>query len=328
MKVYKNIKELLTLEGVHKKDGRLLQPDDLGIIENASVVFDENQIIWVGKTVDLPDDYSKITSEDFSGKVVLPEIVDSHTHLVFGGNRANEYSMRLNGADYQEIANAGGGILSTMESTNKASFEELYSLGKKRIETISSYGIRSIEVKSGYSLTYENEKILSEVIHKLKQDFSDKVHIHNTFLAAHAVPKTYSTSSKYLKEVVLPLLHDVKNIIDSVDIFQEEGYFDSNDVEELFSTAQDLNIQRRIHADEFNDNNGAYLATKYNCLSADHLLRTSKSGIKALAGSNTVATILPGTALFLGKPLANARAFLDEGCKVAIASDYNPVLSL
>lgn len=327
MKVFKNIKELLTLEGAHNKDGRNLTKEDLSIIQNGAIVVNnENIIEWVGNSEDIPSDYLNHKSFDCSDLIITPEIVDSHTHLVFGGDRSFEYSMRLNGADYENIAREGGGILSTMKNTLAASEDELFNKACARIERIHSYGVGTIEIKSGYALTYKGEKLISKVIHKLKEKYRGKVQIFNTYLAAHAVPKEFTNSNDYLKKVVLPLLEELHNdnIIDAVDIFHEEGYFTTEDVNELFTKCSELNLATKIHADEFNDNKGAVIATQYNSLSCDHLLATQKDGIDALAKSNTVATLLPGTAFFLGKPLADSKAFLDSGCKVALASDYNP----
>lgn len=323
---YSNIKQVVTLSNAHVKDGRNLKPEDISIIENADIIFDDNSILWVGKSKELPEEYKSIKHKDLSGHILTPEIVDSHTHLVFGGNRAFEYSMRLNGADYQDIASAGGGILSTMKATLEESLDNLFNKAVERINRINSYGVGTIEIKSGYALTYEREKEVSLLINKLKNHFKGKVQIHNTFLAAHAVPKNFDSSKKYIHEVVIPLLKELSkdNIIDSVDIFEEIGYFNSEDVIKLFDLAKSLNIPTRIHADEFNDNKGAVKAAKYKSLSADHLLCTTDDGVEALANSSTVASLLPGTAFFLGKPLANAQKFLDAGCKVALASDYNP----
>lgn len=325
-KIYKNINQIISLKTALEKDGRFLKPEDIDLIEDGAIVFNDKQILWTGKTEHIPDEYSNDKAYDLKGYVVTPEIVDSHTHLVFGGNRAFEYSMRLNGANYQDIANAGGGILATMEKTITTSEEELFKLGIKRIESIKSYGVGTIEIKSGYGLTYESELRLSRVIHRLKEHFKDEVQIINTFLAAHAVPGSFKNSRSYLEKIVLPLFEELieEKIIDFVDIFHEQGYFDLKDSELLFEAAQKHGIKIKIHADEFADNEGALLATKFNATSADHLLSTSDSGILALANSNTVATLLPGTAFFLGKPLARARKFLDAGCKVALASDYNP----
>ncbi len=326
MKIFKNISELITLNTAHQKDGRSLMPEDLGAIENGAIVVDHDEIVWVGSTKDLPKEYQSLDAEDLYGKTVIPELVDSHTHIVFGGNRAKEYLMRLNGADYQEIANAGGGILHTMTKTNELSKKELFDLAVERVERLYSYGIGTIEIKSGYGLHKEKERELSFIIDDLKKHFAPRVQILNTFMAAHAVPMSYKTSRDYLEKEVLPLLKELseEKILDAVDIFFEKGYFDREDTELLFKTAKGLGIGVKVHADEFNDNKGAILAAHENALSCDHLLCTDIDGIKALAQSNTIANLLPGTGLFLGKPQANARAFLDQGVKVSIGSDYNP----
>ena len=326
MYIYKNLNQILTLESAYKKDGRNILPEDLSIIENAAIVFNHKEILWVGKSGNIPPSYKDYKSFDLSGFVLTPEIVDSHTHLVFGGDRSFEYSMRLNGSDYQEIANSGGGILSTMEKTITATADELFDSAVERINSIYSYGVGTIEIKSGYGLTVESERKISNVIAKLKDHFKGRVQILNTFLAAHAVPGGFASSKDYLDKVVFPLMEELaaENKIDFVDIFHEIGYFDEKDSELLFQKCQKLNLKIKIHADEFNDNKGAVLATKFNAISADHLLETTQDGITALANSSTVATLLPGTAFFLGKPLADARSFLQSGCKVAIASDYNP----
>ncbi len=326
IKVYRNFSQIVTLANALKKDGRNLTPQDLSIIENGTIVFDGTKILWVGKDGDLPEKYQNIPPTDFDNKILVPELVDSHTHLVFGGDRSLEYSMRLNGSTYEEIRKAGGGIVATMKATDNYSKEDLLEISSERIEQIYSYGIGTIEIKSGYGLTLEKEKEISLIIHELKKKFQGKVNIFNTYMAAHAVPKGYSSSHEYMEKTVIPLLRDLAThkIIDAVDIFHEKNYFDSSDCENLFKEAQKLGIKIKIHADEFNDNKGAVLATKFNALSCDHLLNTDTDGIKALSHSSTVATLLPGTGFFLGVRQANARAFLDAGVKVAIGSDYNP----
>ena len=327
LKAFRNFDQILTLEGSSKKDGRNLKPEDMTILQNASIVCSDTEIIWVGPEKSFPKKFEeKADHSYFEGRVLTPEIVDSHTHLIFGGDRADEYSMRLNGEDYQEIAKSGGGILSTMKGTQNLSSEELFNISVERINRIHSYGVGTIEIKSGYGLTYSKEMELTKVIDRLKKHFHPKVQIKNTFMAAHAVPKDFSSSKEFMKSVVIPLLEELSDekIIDAVDIFHEENYFDREDTELLFEKSKTLGIPRKSHADEFFDNKGAILAAKHNALSTDHLLRTEKDGIEALAESSTVATLLPGTGFFLGKPQANARRFLDQGVKVAIASDYNP----
>jgi imidazolonepropionase len=324
--VWKDFSQIITLEKSFSKDGRNLTPDDLSIIENGAVVFNDNEILWVGKTNEIPECYLGENSNSFPEKILLPELVDSHTHLIFGGDRAVEYGMRLNGSTYEEIAAAGGGILNTTIGTNSSSSKSLLTTSIDKIKQIQSYGIGTIEIKSGYGLNYKKEKELTEIIHELKQYFYPKVQIKNTFMAAHAIPKEYDSSSLYLQKVVIPLLKEMAplNIIDAVDIFHEVNYFTKEDVIVLFQEAEKLNIPTKIHADEFHDNGGATLAASFNSLSADHLLSCGEDGIKNISNSKTVATLLPGTGLFLGKKSADARKLLDSGAKVAIASDYNP----
>ncbi|MBT3585537.1 MAG: imidazolonepropionase [Halobacteriovoraceae bacterium] len=326
VKVFTKLNQIATLSGVADKDGRKLVPDDLSIIADAAIAFDDQKIHWVGKAQDLPSEYQKSKKIELPGHVLTPQIVDCHTHLIFGGDRAKEYSLRLDGADYQEIAKAGGGILNTMNGTNALSADQLFELTSERIERLGTYGVGTIEIKSGYGLNFESEYQISHIINKLKVAFKDRIQIKNTYMAAHAVPKEFAESKSYISQLVLPLLEKLasENILDAVDIFHEEGYFDSNDTQTLFESAKRLGIPVKSHADEFQDNAGAELAVKYQALSTDHLLCTSDRGIKSLAESKTVATLLPGTGSFLGKPQANARKFLDAGCKVAIASDYNP----
>ena len=326
MKAYTNLSQILTLENAYIKDGRKLTPSDLSLLSDGAIVFDNEKIHWLGKTKNLPQEFNDIPSFNLQGHVLTPELVDSHTHAVFGGNRSQEYVDRLNGISYEEIANRGGGILFTMRETQSSTSHELFSLAKERVERINSYGVGTIEIKSGYGLSYEKEKELSLIIDKLKKHFRNKITIFNTYLAAHDVPRIFSGTEEYLDRVVLPLLDELAplKIIDAVDIFHEKNYFSAKDVEKLFKKAAFFGINCKIHADELNENQGAELAVKYKALSADHLLKISDNGINALSASDTVATLLPGTAFFIGKPLAPARKMLDSGVKVAIASDYNP----
>lgn len=326
MRVYRHLSQLASLAGAHRKGGRGLTPGDLGLVDDAAVVFDDQRIHWVGADRDLPAEYQALPATNCQGHVLTPALVDSHTHLLFGGNRSAEYVARLNGEDYQAIARAGGGILYTMRETLKLSTEQLVDLGRERLARLLSYGVRTVEMKSGYALTADGELRLLRAARILKQEFRDRLTIFSTYLGAHAVPQDFSSSTQFLTAVVIPTLRQAhaEGLVDAVDIFAEEGYFSAEDVRVLFTEARALGLAVKIHADEFNDNGGAALAAQFGALSADHLLKTSTAGIRALAESSTVATILPGTAFFLGKPLAPARQLLDGGCRVAIASDYNP----
>ena len=326
LKALENIKQLVSLKKAWEKDGRNLVPEDLDTLNDAGVVYNEDEILWAGPSDHVPSGLKDAEKIDCSDLVVTPEIVDCHTHLVFGGTRAKEYAMRLNGADYQELAKNGGGILSTVKATNQTSFDELRASACERIDRIHNFGVGSLEIKSGYGLNREKEEELSYLIDDLKKCYANTVQIKNTFLAAHAIPPEYLNSRHYLTDVVLPLFEDLvsKNIIDAVDIFHEEGYFDGEDATLLYRKAQELSIPIKCHADEFVDNKAALLACRHGAVSTDHLLKTGSDGLTALAESSTVATLLPGTGLFLGKGQACAREFLDRGIKVAIGSDYNP----
>lgn len=325
-KVYLHLNEVLTLEKALRKDGRKLLPEDLSLIQDGAVAIEDDTIVWVGETASLPTKYQSYEQIVLTGHVLTPELVDSHTHIVFGGDRAQEYADRLNGVSYEEIRKRGGGILLTMNKTNQSSAANLYESACRRIERLYSYGIGAIEIKSGYGLNLAKEKEISGVINRLKKHFEPRVRIFNTYLAAHDVPTNFASSSEYMNKVVIPLLEELANdkVIDAVDIFHEKNYFTEADTRKLFQKAKSLGIARKIHADELNDNNGASLAVEFDAISADHLLKVSADGISKLASAKTVATLLPGTAFFLGKPLAPARALLDGGAKVALASDYNP----
>ena len=317
---------LLTMAPALAKDGRRLVPGDEGQLANGSLVHDEQQILWVGEDHLMPEEYRSLTFRDLTGHVITPGLVDAHTHLLFGGDRAEEYAQRLNGVDYQQIAARGGGILYTMRETLKLSQAQLFRLGVERLDRMYSYGVRAVEMKSGYALTREGELTVLRAMKQLKAHFAGKMRLCSTFLGAHAVPKEYADSGSFVREVVLPTLHaaHIEGLLDGVDVFHEEGYFSAEDTKNIFGVASNLGLPVRLHADEFKDNGGAGLAVSAQALSADHLLRTGEAGIQKLAASKTVATLLPGTAFFLGKPLANARGLLDAGAKVAIASDYNP----
>ncbi len=320
---YKNLSEIATLEKALAKDGRHLLPEDLSIIKDSCVVFNKNEILFVGKEACIPAEIKIDVSHNLKGHTLLPEICDSHTHLVFSGDRSKEYSMKINGESYEKIAQMGGGIKFSAHQMKLSSSEDLFQESLVKINRIVGHGIRTIEIKSGYGLDFENEEKLTLVIDKLKKHFSPRVQILNTFLAAHDIPEG-TTANKYIDETVIPLMNKMSDLIDFVDIFHEENYFESSHVRKLFKEAHRLGLQTKIHADEFNDNGGINLAIEFNSTSCDHLLQSNPLAIQRLAQTPTVATLLPGTALFLGKKLAQARLFLDSGCKVALASDYNP----
>jgi imidazolonepropionase len=323
IKVYKNLNQILTLENAFKKDGRFLSSDDLSIINNGALVFDDKKILWTGASDKIPKKYSNEIVFDLSGHCLTPALVDSHTHLLFGGDRSHEYAKRLNGTSYEEIRSAGGGIAFTVKKTKEETDHILLQKSFNHIEQMIAQGLRTLEIKSGYGLFLEDELRLLHIIDKLKNYFSNKITIISTFMGAHAVPSGY-TSTSFINEHVLPLIKSHHHLIDQVDIFFEVNYFDEKDVRALSTLVKKYNLPFKMHADEFTDLGGARLACELEALSADHLLGISENGIKALSKSKTVATLLPGTALFLGKKMAPAQKMAQAGVKIAIASDFNP----
>lgn len=326
MRGFSNVSQIITLEGAHQKDGRRVNQDDLSIINNGAVVFNDEEILWVGSQKNIPKEYQSIPFKDLCGHTLTPEIVDPHTHTIFGGNRSFEYSLRLNGADYEDIAKAGGGILNTTKATNDSTYEELYHNTRERLLRINSYGVGTIEVKTGYALNISKELECLKVLNELKKELAPKIQIQTTLMPAHAIPKSFSSAKEYIDQVVFPCLEKAmkESSFDATDIFHERGYFSTEDTEYFLKWCQQNKIQVKTHADEFNDNGGASLACRYEALSCDHLLQVGQKGIEDLSKSKTVATLLPGTGFFLGKSQAPARKLLDGGAKVALASDYNP----
>ena len=322
-----NISCALTLKNAVSKNGRQLLKEDLSLINNVAIVKNDETIEWIGTKDQLPKTfYNSFTDEiDLQNRVVTPGLIDAHTHLIFSGNRANEYMMRLSGASYEEISKAGGGIVASSMATNSADDDYLEKLATNRINVLYELGIAACEIKTGYSLTLDGEIRLLKIINDLKKKFSSKLLIHRTLMSAHAIPQKMN-KDEYIKSIVLPTIDQATSlkIIDSLDVFHEVNYFEQSDVEVIFNYARKFNLDLKLHVDEFNNNGGAKLGARYNCSSVDHLLHTDLEGACALAASNTIATLLPGTAFYLGKKLANAKMLIDAGCAVAIASDFNP----
>jgi imidazolonepropionase len=325
MFLIRDLSQIVTLESALKKDGRRIQQEDLSIIKDAAIAYQNDKILWVGRTKEIPKEYKNFNTLSLPNKIMLPGFSDCHTHTVFAGNRANEYTRRLSGEDYQKIANEGGGILSTVGATQKSSADDLFNSAVKRINQMHQRGVKSLEIKSGYGLTKDSELKILQVIKRLKSLFDGKVRIFTTFMGAHAVPEKFNSSNEYIAQEVLPILEEATpDLFDAVDIFHEQGYFNDVDAVQLFEVAIKKNKSIRMHADEFNDNNGANLAMKYHALSCDHLMKINLEGIENLGRSKTVAVVLPGTSLFLGKEPAPINKLIEANAKVAISTDFNP----
>ncbi|MCK5115172.1 MAG: imidazolonepropionase [Candidatus Aegiribacteria sp.] len=301
---------------------------ELSIIRNAALASFQGKIVWTGQTRDVSNSIQLVDNSleiDVSGKVITPGFVDSHTHPLYAGTREVEFALRAMGADYEDIAAAGGGILNSVTRTRQASLDELEDTLLKHLTTMLLLGTTTVEVKSGYGLDLETEIRCLEAAARLHAYWPQT--IARTFLGAHEIPLEYRNRPddyiSYLIEEVLPEIKS-RELADFVDIFCEKGVFTAEQSRYYLLAAKDMGFGIRMHADEFHDTDGASVAVDLGAMSADHLLSISDRNIEKIARSNTVATLLPGTALFLGKPFPPGRKLLDAGAVVAIATDFNP----
>lgn len=323
--VIKNIGKLVTCKGLGRpKVGQ--EMNEVDIIEDAYIAIRDGKIIEIG----IKNDYKKITNsytkiEDAKGLLVTPGLIDSHTHLVHGGSRENEFSKKLSGVSYIEILNQGGGILSTVNSTKEASSEDLYDKAKKSLDRMLEFGVTSAEAKSGYGLELDTEIKQLNVAKKLDKDHPiDLVH---TFLGAHAIPIKYKENHKeYIDIIVEQMMPKVKELglAEFCDVFCEEGVFSIEEGEYILSKAKEMGYKLKIHADEIVSLGGAQLSAKLKCTSSDHLMAASEEGLKMMAKNNVVANVLPATSFNLNKSYANARKMIDLGVALSLSSDYNP----
>ena len=300
---------------------------NLYVLENAFVFIEDGIIKATGSMTDIEALALSGTAEllDAAGRVILPGFVDSHTHLVFGGYRPDEFSWRLKGDSYMSIMERGGGIQSTVNATRQESADDLLQKAKWFVNRMSSMGVTAVEAKSGYGLDTETELKMLEVISRLEEECKDKIDITATFLGAHAVPKEYAgRTAEYCDLIIKEMLPEVKDKAKFFDIFTEKNVFEIEDSRRLLQAAKDAGMQLKLHADEIVPLGGAELAAEMGAVSADHLLHISDEGIKRMAEKGVVATLLPPTAFALKEPYAPARKMIDGGCAVALATDLNP----
>lgn len=321
----KNASEIVTCSGFKAKVGK--EMNELGIIKDGSVVIEDGIIKAINETDKILKEFDEEEFEivDASNKTILPGFVDSHTHLVFGGYRAEEYNWRLSGMEYMEIMKRGGGIINSVKGTKEASKDELVKLGRKRLDSMMSFGVTTVEGKSGYGLDYETEIKQLEVMQQLDKDHP--LDIVKTFLGAHAVPKEYKgREDEFIDFIIEKVLPEVKkrNLAEFCDIFCEKNVFSVEQSRRLLLKAKEMGMKLKIHADEIVQLGGAELAAELRAISADHLLQASDKGVKDLADKGVVATLLPGTAFSLKEEYARARYMIDNGCAVALATDFNP----
>lgn len=313
-----NIKELV----LPKSTDRPLKGDELdelNIVENGTVVVKDGKIVYSGPYT---DEYEAKETIDASDKVVSPALVDAHTHLVHGGSREHEMSLKRQGVSYLEILEQGGGILSTVESTRKASEDELFEKAEHDLLTMIHHGVLAVESKSGYGLNKENELKQLRVSRRLQDKYN--LDMRHTFLGPHAVPKEAESNEQFLQDMI-DLLPEVKEYADFADIFCETGVFSIEESKRYMEAAKEQGFQLKIHADEIDPLGGLGLAIDENAISADHLVASSDEDKKKLDSSNTVAVLLPGTTFYLGKEsYADARGMLDNNGAIALATDFNP----
>ena len=323
--IIKNASEIVTCSGFTAKCGS--EMENLHIIKNGLVVVENGIIKAVGKTENIVNDYDEKKYEviDAIGKAVLPGFVDSHTHFIFGGYRAEEFSWRLRGDSYMDIMQRGGGIINSVKATREASKEELMKVGRKRLDSMLAFGVTTVEGKSGYGLELETEIKQLEVMRELNN--SHHIDIARTFLGAHATPIEFKGKEdeylEYLMQTVIPVV--IKNdLAEFCDIFCEKNVFSVEQSRKFLLLANKLGMKLKIHADEIMPLGGAELAAELGAVSADHLLQASDKGITDMAKAHVVATLLPCTAFSLRESFARGREMIDNGCAVALATDFNP----
>tara|TARA_A100001391_G_scaffold196474_1_gene175075 strand:+ start:1550 stop:2728 length:1179 start_codon:yes stop_codon:yes gene_type:complete len=297
-----------------------------GLIDDAAIVVDEGRIAWIGPRGVLPRDLDRWESVDLGDALVTPALVDCHTHIVFGGDRSREFALRLEGASYEEIAKAGGGIRSTVAATREAAEEDLLVSALRRVDDLIADGVAVIEIKSGYGLTIEHEMRMLRVARAIEAE--RPVRIVTSWLAAHALPPEFEgEADRYIDEIVIPGLQAAaaEGLVDAVDGFCEGIGFSPAQIRRVFETARDLGIRVKLHAEQLSDLKGAVLAADYDALSADHLEWLAPGDAAKLAEKNVVAVLLPGAFYALRETrLPPMEALREAGVAMALATDCNP----
>ncbi|MES2948618.1 MAG: imidazolonepropionase [Pseudomonadota bacterium] len=298
-----------------------------GLVEDAALVVEGERLAWVGPHAELPAEWLDRCSalSDAGGALITPGLIDCHTHLVYGGDRANEFEMRLNGSSYEDIAKAGGGIASTVQATRAATSEELQASTARRLRMLLLEGVTTLEIKSGYGLALEHERKCLAVARVLGQQYA--VDVRTTFLGAHAVPPEFAgRTDDYVDAVLqmLPVLHG-QGLVDAVDGFCERIAFSTAQMERVFAAARHLGLPVKLHAEQLSDSGGTQLAARYGALSCDHLEWLSPEGAQAMAAAGTVAVLLPGAFYFLRETkLPPITLLRKHGVPMAVSTDSNP----
>ena len=301
-------------------------PVPYGMLTDGAVAISDGMIRWVGPGAEMPAEWARAERLDLGGRVVTPGLIDCHSHLVFGGDRAAEFEMRLNGASYEEVARAGGGIISTVRATRAASLDDLVASALPRLDAMIREGVTAIEIKSGYGLDHETELTMLRAARALAQ--LRPVEIRTTFLGAHAVPADMAGQAEiYIDDVCIPALRaaHAEGLVDAVDGFCEGIAFQPDQIARVFDVARELGLPVKLHAEQLSHLGGTALAASYGALSADHVEYANDDDARALAASGTVAVILPGAFYTLRETQAPpVEAFRSHGVPMALATDCNP----
>ncbi|MBN2732197.1 MAG: imidazolonepropionase, partial [Balneolaceae bacterium] len=298
---------------------------DIHPIENAAIVWEDDEILWVGKEKELPEEYAGKEIIDAEGKMVVPGLIDCHTHLAFGGWRPDEFAMRVQGKSYLEIAKSGGGILSTVKATRNATEEELCDKASNFLEQIRKLGVTTVECKSGYGLNLEDELKTLRVYKRLEQQHS--IHIVPTFLGAHTIPPEFKNDRNgYISLIIDEMIPAVaeEGLAEFCDVFVEDSAFSVDEARQILVAAQAAGLASKLHADQLTSCGGAELAGELEAVSADHLEQISTEGIAAMADAGVVGVTLPLASLYTQEPPLDCRKLVDGGVEVAVATDFNP----
>lgn len=319
-----NIKELLQVRetSIEKVSGK--EMSILPKIDNAFLVINDDKIEDFGEMKNCPD-LSNFNVIDVEGKVILPTWIDSHTHIVYAGNRIQEFVDRINGLSYEEIANRGGGILNSAKRLNETSEDELYEQSKKRLEEVIQQGTGAIEIKSGYGLTVEGELKMLRVIKRLKENYN--IPIKATFLGAHAFPTQFKENhSAYIDLIINEMLPKIaeENLADYIDAFLETGYFSVEETERIMEAGKKYGLTAKIHVNQFTAIDGIKACVKHGARSVDHLEIVTDEDIEILKNSETMPVALPSCSYFISIPYTPARKMIEAGLPLALATDYNP----
>lgn len=323
MYLLRDFDQILTLQSAGQKSGRRINNEDLSILEKSSIIVEKDKVLWVGSIKKLPKELKRLKFKEinYRGFSVLPGFLECHTHSVFSGSRSDEFERRLQGESYQAISNAGGGIQSTVRATQKSTPKELAHLLTDRVRNFYKQGVTTLEVKSGYGLNLQSEIKLLKVIQSQKA-----IRIVSTFLGPHAVSSEYTSAHDYISDICKNYLPKIKKhkLSNRADIFIEQGFFSLKDASFYFKAAADLGFDLVVHADQLSRMGAFQLGIQHRAKSVDHLLQINEADAKIVAQSEQTAVLLPSSDLYMNLPYPPARALIDAGARVALATDFNP----